>query len=316
MQRRKKQILGILGLAAVFAMTAIAYALPTPEAHAETSASADVLVKVTVPELESRVAILSPQNGEILNSQADGSNIVKTKLDYQHVSKVKLNTTCRNADGNITANVDSESDTSANLIGQLDVDTNLGQLDGTSYCRITATGLDEDGNNAIQDIVEFTFRSISVVIADEPDKNGNPVAEITMSSDVQKIMLQVYDKQGNPIFVGENGENEAIWIPASEFTALDNGEFVINYSLPMKEYGAPTGWYDLVVVGYNSSDTIISMNVTEFYYDLAKANVPNTGSIFQSLNISRADYLITGLVAFGAIAGFAIFLIVRNKRRN
>lgn len=43
---------------------------------------------------------------------------------------------------------------------------------------------------------------------------------------------------------------------------------------------------------------------------------PDTGlNLFKDLNISRADYIVTGLVAFGLVTGFAIFLIVRRNKR-
>lgn len=316
MRKRKKQLLGILGLIAVFVMTAIAYALPTPDAYAESSVSDSVKVKVTIPESESRLSIISPKNGDVLTSQTNGNNLVDVKIDHQQVYKVKLNTTCRNEAGDVTANVNSESDTSNNPSGELDVTADLGKLSGVNYCRLTATGLDKNGNDAIQDIVEFTFRSVSVDIDDKTDENGNPITNIVISDDVVKVMVQVFDKQGNPIFVNKDGTDEPIWIPVDKFFPIGDGNLSLSLSLPMKEYGAPAGWYDLVVVGYDSKDAVVSMNVTEFYYGDETADVPNAGSIFKDLNISHADYIITGLVVFGLVSGFAIFLIIRNKRHN
>lgn len=47
-----------------------------------------------------------------------------------------------------------------------------------------------------------------------------------------------------------------------------------------------------------------------------KPEAPGTGlNLFKDLNISRADYIVTGLVAFGVVTGFAIFLIVRRNKR-
>ena len=44
--------------------------------------------------------------------------------------------------------------------------------------------------------------------------------------------------------------------------------------------------------------------------------VPDTGSnLFKDLNISNADYIVTGLLAFGFVTAFAIFLIVRRNKR-
>lgn len=43
---------------------------------------------------------------------------------------------------------------------------------------------------------------------------------------------------------------------------------------------------------------------------------PDTGNFLAGLNLSRADYLITGLIVFFTVAGLAIFLILRQKRRR
>ncbi len=43
---------------------------------------------------------------------------------------------------------------------------------------------------------------------------------------------------------------------------------------------------------------------------------PDTGlNLFSDLNISSADYIVTGLVAFGLVTAFAVFLIIRRSRR-
>lgn len=43
---------------------------------------------------------------------------------------------------------------------------------------------------------------------------------------------------------------------------------------------------------------------------------PDTGlNLFKDLNISRADYIITGLIAFGMVTAFAAFLMIRRSKR-
>ena len=49
--------------------------------------------------------------------------------------------------------------------------------------------------------------------------------------------------------------------------------------------------------------------------DPSKPLPPDTGSLFRDLNISRADYILTGVVAFGLITGFAVFLMIRRSKR-
>ena len=95
----------------------------------------------------------------------------------------------------------------------------------------------------------------------------------------------------------------------------ETGELLID--LPFKEYGVPEGDYRAVVVTYDENDVILSIDTVPFTYKLRgnTPEVPNTGSMLENLNISRLDYLLTGLIAFGAVAGFAIYLICRKNRR-
>jgi hypothetical protein len=51
-------------------------------------------------------------------------------------------------------------------------------------------------------------------------------------------------------------------------------------------------------------------------YSPITPDTPNTGMLsIGDLNISRIDYLVTGLIAFGVAAGFALALIYRKSRR-
>ena len=42
-------------------------------------------------------------------------------------------------------------------------------------------------------------------------------------------------------------------------------------------------------------------------------DVADTG-IFTNLNIGRADFLITGLIAFFGVAGFSTYLVLRHRK--
>jgi hypothetical protein len=44
--------------------------------------------------------------------------------------------------------------------------------------------------------------------------------------------------------------------------------------------------------------------------------VPNTGGFFESLNVSKADYLATGLIIFFTVGLSGIVFIAKNKRTS
>ena len=44
--------------------------------------------------------------------------------------------------------------------------------------------------------------------------------------------------------------------------------------------------------------------------------VPNTGGLFAGLNISKVDYLVTGLIAFGMVGIFGIWFILKDRKSS
>ena len=89
----------------------------------------------------------------------------------------------------------------------------------------------------------------------------------------------------------------------------------ITVELPMSDYDAPEGEYTGHVVTYDQNDDVLGQYTFTFYYK-PTPKLPNTGSVFANLNIARADYIITGLIFFGLVAGFAIYLIGRRSHRR
>ena len=66
---------------------------------------------------------------------------------------------------------------------------------------------------------------------------------------------------------------------------------------------------------YDKNGNIISVKTTPVEYTPATPELPNTGSLVGGLNISRLDYIVTGLIAFALISGFAVYLALRKSRR-
>ena len=96
---------------------------------------------------------------------------------------------------------------------------------------------------------------------------------------------------------------------------IDPENGTITVELPSTDYDAPEGEYTGLVVTYDQNDDVLGQYTFTFYYK-PTPKLPNTGSVFANLNIARADYIITGLIFFGLVAGFAIYLIGRRSHRR
>lgn len=126
------------------------------------------------------------------------------------------------------------------------------------------------------------------------DKDGNIVR--ILRGDRETGVVRVYDKDGKLLFEIPNGLVDGKIVVPME--GLDSGDYttVITYK---NKYGKQVGNSSTVKIKYDAGKAII---------------VPDTGSFFQNLNISREDYLITGLVVFMIIGVVAFGVVARNRR--
>lgn len=314
MKGKKKQLLGFVGLALVFAMTAVAYSLPAPEA-----AATDLNVSVTVTAEESSARLMSPTNGAVLTDKT-----INVEASINKVRSLSTAVVCKDGSGNEVFN----QTRSATLVDTTGVHKEayvlpdgLGDVD--CVASMSAEGID---GRKFDDSVAFKFRSMTLPDpgteenpnkpstdpnnpSDDFDENNNPIVDVIVSDDVEQVSVQVFDMDGNPVFVDKDGNPTPILTTKDAFK---DGKLSI--TLPMSDYNAKPGKYVAYFTATNSKGEVVSVNEYWFEY-LPKVETPGTGSVFGDLNLSRADYIVTGLVAFGAVAGFAMYLVFRKSRR-
>jgi len=126
------------------------------------------------------------------------------------------------------------------------------------------------------------------------NENGDLVRVIVADRDSGEA--KVYDKDGNLLFTVPDGFKTT-------------GELVI----PMN--GLDSGDYTAVIAFKNQFGFTVATKTIKIHYHAKSMVVPDTGGLFKGLNISREDYLITGLVVF-MIIGVVAFGIVAKNRRN
>lgn len=313
MQKRKKQLLGLSGLAVVGVMTAIALSLPAAAYEnvmdakpldATGGQSTTVTVNVTENGLGIRIAspknnenVVPDENGEVpftlITSNAQSIQPILSYVDAQG-RKVEKKLPVIYPNGQVTVN------------GKLVL-----LIAETEYTfRVIATGAD---GTTIEDSIKFTYRAVRVESKGETAENNDPIIHIYANSAVNKMQVQVYyPGDSKPLFVNSEGKEEPIILDREDLD--ENGYAML--TLPFAKYKAPAGTYDVVVVAYGEDGKVVSMNRVEVKYSPKAPEVPGTGSmLLDNLNISHMDYLLTGLIAFGAVAGFAVYLVFRKNRR-
>ena len=327
MRRTKKQLLGLAGLAVVGVMTAIAYCLPTPNAAAEgspaPSASNGTSVTVTVrSDAKNYVRMTSPEDGAVVeepifavNYLAQETEEVETYIQYDGgttpTTPELVNTFVP------TSNYETNS-----------FDVNLANHGGMSgQYRIIVKS--RDFNNVVnEDSVAVTYQPMSSLVEQMPAKNGDPILNTKINSVTNQLVIRAYNSDNQLLFVNAEGQDAPIVLGRDDINPATG---MITKVLPFGEYKAKAGRYNVVVSARDASGKTIAMTTLVVNYDPehpdkpvvptdpenpdGEPEVPNTGFNLSDLNISKIDYLLTGLVVFGLVSVFAVFLVLRKSRR-
>lgn len=305
MQKRKKQLLGLSGLAVVGVVTALAIALPASAVDSTTGEQGTtVTVTVKPDENTSDIRIVSPKNGEQFTEKD-----IQVTVSTVNIKNMQLIMTYPGEDGRTIQQTFSDPRSND---GELSAVFNISLPRAEVEYDLKVVGTGTNGAT-LDDAITISYRAVSVISKGETAENNDPIIHIKANNAVHKLQIQAYTQNGaEPVFVNANGEQEAMILGRD---ALDeNGNVMV--TLPFAKYNAKAGTYDVVVVAYDENGKIVSMNHVEIKYSPKAPEVPGTGSmLLDNLNISHMDYLLTGLIAFGAVAGFAVYLVFRKNRR-
>ncbi len=200
------------------------------------------------------------------------------------------------------------------------------------FYKVEIVTYDNNGDEIGRDIDRFYYNlsdpgpgpgpSTTVDIeAEQPAIDEDPVATYSYDPDItDHAILNVYDDDGNLITVLSE-----IPVTIGEYTT----------TLPFAENGMEEGYYRVEIVTFDEHGNEIGRDIDRFYYDLSEGDtpepgpgpkptpdeedvpdVPNTG-LFTNLNISRADYVMSGIIVFFSAAIFALIYLARkgSKRR-
>ena len=320
MQKTKKQLLGFVGLAAVGVMTAVACAMPAAAADevVPPSSSGDVNLTVTVRGGKNLARITKP-----LNRSTVVEPIVPVSYDFDESTNVKTYIEYVDADG-IKHEELLDNFNPTEVYGTRTFDLNLDNYGGREQAYTIKTVSTDQYGGTNEDAVTFNYRAVNAEFQKQPASNGDPIIDIEINSAVEQVLVSVYDKAGKPLFTDDKGNEIPVVLNRSD---IDPATGKITKILPFGEYGAPNGKYTAVVVARNADGNTISMVTIDTDYAIIKPvdpekptdpdtpDTPNTGFTIGDLNISQVDYLVTGLIVFGAVSGFALYLVYRKSRR-
>lgn len=272
MQRQRKQLLGLAGLALVGIMTAVACVISAPDAGA-VSKSGDVNVRVqvknpgTVPQVEIK-------DFTVAGTDSVFKKVFKVTVSYLRTTDLRVylkNNGAAPFDGPSGAALfDIDPDAGE---GELALDTSVCNVifsETERTCELTYDLADADGsfyepgtkfstravamNGGVEsmadDELSFVYREAFLKSDGSTVSNGDPVLEAILSEDVKFAAIEVFDKDGNPVEIPANKE-----IDGKKYYTLDlsqkKGDSV-KFALPLWEAGAAAGDYRVVLIAYDT----------------------------------------------------------------
>ncbi|MBR2836764.1 hypothetical protein IKE79_00205 [Candidatus Saccharibacteria bacterium] len=294
MKETQKKVLGCFGLGLVAAVTFVAATLPVPGASATTSVTDTIEVRVvgSTPN----VTVSGITNGAVLTDPNQ-----EIKVDYENIDELHVQLKWEDMDGNIhvcpVADLGDLGGAAGSLDKPLDL-LNLGNgCGGYGDYTLRVYGKWGDGVEK-EDFVHFSYQP-TVINADEDDYPEIIVDEDNPELDhvqvkITKDGIIIWDKiYGRPI------PNPIDDLPVDE---LEPG----TYTVTSIAYDA--GGNEL----YNPYERELIIEAPE----VPSTGAPDTGGLFQNLNISKEDYLITGLLVFFVFGVVAFGIIIRSRSKS
>ena len=301
MKKTKKRVLGLLGLVLVVVTTIFAAFLPGPEVSAEGGA-ATVTDTISVRVVGSQPDILNikPESGSIFVYPDQNLS-----FDYENVEYLTITIFYTDKD-DVTHKIDLLTVDDPESFVDYIAGTYSKPLDlfaenfGYGEYRVHIEGIGSDGVADIEDVA-FSLYPVYGTI-DETD-DGLTYLDLhydTTNSDIKTIGIEIYDENGNLM---------------NAISPITVSSPDIRIELPFSENNLATGKYKIEITAYNVTGTALYKPYATYYY-YENIPAPNTGRLFKGLNISRTDYLVTGLLIFFSVSVLGIIFITRSKNNK
>ncbi|MBQ6149939.1 hypothetical protein IJI86_03160 [Candidatus Saccharibacteria bacterium] len=311
MKKTHKKILGSLGLGLVAAVTTAAVLMPSPEAAAIPSFT-DV-IQVRIENQESSFELTSGSPSVITTP---GYNF---RVDYDNIGDINITLVNKDDDGNIIYGPTTLWSTNVGwTAGDRTFNLDLDSYGG--YGNFTITGVGEGyGSVPIERILTVRYEEpIQDIYTDEGGEGYGDVDGIPAGTEM--IKTEVYDGDGNIIRTiitgtGTDGKTDVYDKDGHLVISIPGGYDPTDYETLIYMSGLPGGVYPgrIKFIDGEGSPIGRGIKVRIHWEGEEPIVVPDTGGLFQNLNISREDYLITGAVIFMVIGVVAFGIVKRNR---
>ena len=267
-----------------------------------TSTSSSVEVQLTVINETTTVQITKPQDNSRIVGRSFPVESSYTKANTLQYEVTRLNedsTTTTYTLPLITVSADPENPVSGTNSFTFDIDDFDGEY-GDYIISVRA-----EGSETSTDSVRIRVDAFDFVVKGKDSVTNDPIITIEDSPGVHHAKFQVYDEDDNPIF------DEPITVVLNPGASTDA-------TMPLSKYGVPNGEYRIVGTPYNEANNIVDHDKERtVQYEVAPApEVPDTGSFFGALNLSRQDMVSTGLALLFVCGFFGILLIIRRSKNQ
>ena len=294
MKKHIKRAFGFLGLFLVAAITVFAATLPVPEALAISSLTDTITVRVVggSPHVE----FTEPKDGAVFVSPDRTISFI-----YDNVKNAVIMIEYTDEEGNVHEYLLDDIDADYQ-VGSGSIDLDLSGLGyGYGDYVVTITGR-SDSALLDENSISFSYYPVTGEVADDT-KSDNAILDLNYdpeSEDIEKFEISIYDEDGNLV---------------TKIPTITATPPTTKLTLPFADNKLPAGNYKIEITTIDTSGKPHGPYIINYNYK--PVVVPNTGGLLNSLNISKTDYLITGLIVFFIVGvSGVVFIAKSNKRSN
>ena len=297
MKRQKKRLLGFFGLFLVAIMTIVAATIPGPGTSALTSITDTIQVHVSggVPDVK-----FKEPDQNITTTDPEHQLVIT----HEDVDSVKVEVTHKKADGEVEEYTSGVYNNLDYQTGEISDNINFEEHGYGEYI-ITLYGDDVEYDSVLIKYVPI----IAGPVTQDEDENGNKNEKVVTK-------LEDYDD--------DNVETVEIYIDGELVKIVTKDELDDEIEIPMDGYDS--GDYTVTFIAKDEDGNQLYLPEEKpLHYEKKKKGedgedipVPgtaDTGHLFKDLNISKEDYLVTGLIVF-FVFGVVAFGVVAKSGSN
>ena len=311
MKKTHKKVLGLLGLGAVVVTTVFAASLPGPEVAAIESVTDTVTLTVIGTSPDVNITGITSNSITLSPDQPFGIN-------YNDVETVDVVIKYTNKD-DVETTINFDTIDAGFQPGSKDYVLPMNDP-GFGYGKYVVNVSGTSTGAGDEDSVMFYYYPITAGDITNTDDGKmdveilyDPINTLDEAEDkkIDHVVVTLYDTDGNPI---------AEFDPQTVYLDPETNKVVA--TIDFAGHNLPDGDYIIGLTAYGTNGKPLYKTL---YYRVnykkggggdTPIPVPDTGQFMEVLNISKTDYLITGIIAFTIVGLTGAIIIIRRDKKN